>query len=72
MRRFLVECKYELVVELHDDADPEFVIEDNACPDTGPVGQALNELAEEHEEHRTCWACAAKGKNRIICELPAT
>lgn len=61
-----VKCTVYVEVELPDDADASFMIEDNGCPGTGVVGAEIMRLIEHHEESRTCWACAAQGKNEIV------
>lgn len=67
MRTVKVRCSFELTVEIPDDANAEFMIEENGCPATGVVGAALRLLISKHEAAGTCWACAANGKNEIIC-----
>jgi hypothetical protein len=48
-----------------DDADPEFRIEENSSPGTGPVGAALEAAIEEANAVHICWACPS-GTNQII------
>ena len=60
-------CSFEIEVELDDDCwDPEFVIEENCCPGTGPVGAALYRAMDRDDEKGVCWACNLKGSNKII------
>jgi hypothetical protein len=62
-----VRCTYILEVEIPDDCDPEFTIEDNCCPGSGAVGGALRKLMEKHEAPSAgCWACACGGSNVIV------
>ncbi len=66
MKRVTVRCSFTVVVELRDDYDEHFVVEENSCPGTGLVGAALTELMAAHEAASTCWACAAQGENEIL------
>jgi hypothetical protein len=66
MRRITVQCTVEVVVELEDDIDEEFMIEENSCPGTGIVGNAVDRAIEYGEEHGVCWACNLKGQNKIL------
>lgn len=64
-----VRCTYFVEVEFPDDDDDDFIyfdIEDNHCPGTGRVGAATDKLMDLHNEQSTCWACAARGSNKII------
>lgn len=61
-----VRCSFVVDVELPDDCDPYFTIEDNGCPGTGAVQMALEKIMVEHDNASTCWACAAEGKNEIL------
>ena len=70
MKKVKVLCSFFVEVELSDE-DYErrhFIIEDNGCPATGIVGQALNDLMEWSEESGCCWACKASGQNRIVLD----
>jgi hypothetical protein len=53
-------------IELPDDADEEFYVEDNSCPGTGLVGIAVRELVEAQIHSVSCLFCAANGKNKIV------
>lgn len=66
MARYIVQCTYEIEVELSDDVNARFIIEENGCPGTGVVGAALEELMEECDEEGICWACKLGGENRIL------
>lgn len=61
-----VRCSFEVEIDVEDDVDPFFYIEDNGCPGTGPVGAAIDELIETASDNNTCWACGRNGENRII------
>jgi len=61
-----VRCTYLVEVELPDDADVKFIIEENGCPGTGAVGLALEETMKECDAASQCWACALGGKNEIL------
>jgi len=63
-----VRCTFEIDVDVPDDEDYDaiFDIEDNHCPGTGIVGAALERVMADHEETRTCWACALGGKCQIV------
>lgn len=63
---YRVRCTLEIDVDMAGYDNPEFVIEDNSCPATGPVWAALSKVIEDHDEKNTCWACALNGKNEII------
>jgi hypothetical protein len=65
-RIVMVQCTFTIPVEVADIENPEFTIEDNGCPGTGPVGAALAEHMEKHEAEGTCWACALNGECKII------
>lgn len=71
MKRVRVQCTFEVIVEMPDDANVHFVIEDNGCPGTGAVGAELDRLIVEHDAANTCWACACKGENRVLEVLDA-
>jgi hypothetical protein len=59
-------CSYTLEVEIPDDVNPWFYIEDNGCPGTGAVGLKLGQVVDEHDQNSTCWACACDGENKIL------
>lgn len=64
--RVKVRCTIEVEVDIPDEANAHFLIEENGCPATGVVGAALYRLIKNHDDESTCWACAANGKNEII------
>ena len=66
-----VQCTLEVDIEVPDywddeDGKLEFMIEDNTCPGTGLVGTAIETAFEHGNETSICWACALKGKNKIL------
>jgi len=66
MRRITVQCTLQVVVEMEDHIDAEFMIEENSCPGTGIVGNAVADAIEYGDEHGVCWACNLRGENKII------
>ena len=66
MKKIKVQCTFEIEVEVPDDADEYFIIEENGCPATGEVGMAFDKAYEHHNNNDTCWACALKANNKII------
>jgi hypothetical protein len=69
MQKVRVKVAFFVNVEFpdHMTADEiKFVVEENGCPGTGSVGAEIERLIAEGEETSTCWACAAKGKNKIV------
>ena len=67
----LVKCTLELEVEIEapDSCDRDhvmFMIEDDGCPGTGPIGAAIEAKIKEHREAGTCWACAMQGVNEVM------
>ena len=72
MKKYRVLCTFEVEVELPDDCDAVFQIEENGCPGTGVVGNALYACMDECEPEgggAICWACKLNGKNTIIGEI---
>lgn len=61
-----VRCSFVIEVEIADDLDPKFVIEENGCPGTGIVGSTLDAHMDKCDVDGVCWACALQGKNEII------
>ena len=61
-----VRCSFVVEVELPDDANPYFEIEENGCPGTGVVGLAVDQLFERHNNSDVCELCAAQGENAVI------
>lgn len=61
-----VRCSFEVDIELDDDVDPWFCIEDNGCPGSGPVGTAVEEVIARGHEDGYCWACKRAGENVIV------
>jgi len=58
-----------VTIQVPDDMDDHmihFMIEDNGCPGTGPVGAEIERLIAEHGVNHTCWACASQGENTIL------
>lgn len=68
MVRVTVQCTLEVEVMVEDQyADNlEFTIEENSCPGTGNVGNAIDCAISYGEEHGVCWACNLKGQNKIL------
>jgi hypothetical protein len=66
MRKVRVLCTFEIEVEIPDEANAHFVIEENGCPGTGAVGEAIRNLIEAGDEANFCWACNCKGENKIL------
>lgn len=67
-----VKCTFTIPVDVPDKSekyDPKFDVEDNHCPATGFVGQALREHIEYHEAQSTCWACALQATCEIASEV---
>lgn len=65
-----VKCTFTIPVEVPDNLDAKFEIEDNSCPGTRLVGGALSAHIEKHQAASTCWACALGGKCEIIGPVP--
>ncbi len=68
-----VKCTFFVDVEVPSDWDDEvveFVIEENNCPNTGPIGAAVDAVQRAHKAAGTCWACACGGANEIVPDLP--
>lgn len=65
MKRVLVKCVVFVEVELPDDADETFVIEENGCPGTGVVLPALEALIEKQHLSGVCLMCAAGSHNVV-------
>jgi hypothetical protein len=63
-----VRCTFTIPVEVPDssDYDAVFDIEENHCPGTGLVGQAIEEHVERCDEQGICWACQLGGTNEIV------
>lgn len=59
-------CSFVVEVELPDDADEIFMIEENGCPGTGVVGNAVEKLSIKHDESEFCEYCNCEGKNEIV------
>lgn len=55
-------------VEIPDDANARFQIEENSCPGTNVVGAAILAAIEQGDETSTCWACTLGGENKIISQ----
>ena len=71
-RTVRVRCTFELDVEVPADAtddEVQFMLEENSCPWTGPVGSALDAAIERAEQTSTCWCCPA-GSNKVVCFRP--
>ena len=68
--KLLVKCTLLVPIEVPDNEDysPHFDIEDNHCPGTGIVGRAIQDVMEECERKRICWACKLQGENLIVRE----
>ncbi len=66
--KYVVLCKYLIEVEIHDEVDDiaEFIIEDNGCPGTGPMGAALEAVMDRCEKDSTCWACTLGATTKIV------
>jgi bifunctional DNA-binding transcriptional regulator/antitoxin component of YhaV-PrlF toxin-antitoxin module len=69
MKTVMVKCEITIPVEMREDfsADEvQFLIEDNGCPGTGPVGVALRKLLEDSDEQGICLICNLGGSNKIV------
>ena len=68
MVKVTVQCTLEVVVMVQDQyADNlDFTIEENGCPGTGLVGNAIDRAIEHGEDNGVCWACNLKGENKIL------
>lgn len=66
MQKVLVECKIYVEVELPDDVNPEFEIQDNSCPGTRFVGEALDKFMEKAGKSKVCLFCANQCENKIV------
>lgn len=64
--KLLVKCTLFVTVEIDDDSDPQFMIEENSCPGTGSVGAAIDAAMEHAKEKSVCWSCNLRGKNQIV------
>lgn len=66
--KIYVQCTLTVPVEVPDDPeyDSKFDIEENHCPGTGLVGQAIDKAMEEAKVQGVCWACNLHGSNKII------
>lgn len=69
MKKVKVACVIYVEVEIGDDVDEIFVIEENGCPGTGVVFRALLDLLEKHENSSFCVMCTNQCTNHIC---PAT
>lgn len=63
-----VKCEFTIPIEIPDDPeyDMHFDIEDNHCPGTGRVWEALKKHISQCEEAQRCWACALDGTCKIV------
>lgn len=66
MKTIKVRATVVVEVQLSDDSDEHFIIEENSCPGTGVVGSAITAAIAHGDETSTCWACALSGENHII------
>ena len=63
-----VHCSFTIPVEVPDDPeyDPVFDLEENHCPGTGRIGQALDKHIERCDAAGICWACNLGAENKIV------
>lgn len=66
MKKVKVRCTFEIEVNVEDNENSYFFIEENGCPGTGIVGSALNKIIDKADKEHWCWACYLNGKNEII------
>ncbi len=68
MKRVKVRVSFDVVVELCDDDNEVFAIEENSCPGTGLVGHEVYKLIEECWESNVCLFCSTErnGENKIL------
>ena len=64
----LVECTFRIPVEVDEDSNYQFQIEENGCPGTGIVGLAIDEHIEKSDNQNLCWACLLGGSNKIVAD----
>lgn len=74
-----VKVKASVIVEvdLPDDIDPFFCLEENGCPGTDVVGAEIISAINYGDSESVCWACNLQGENKIlsidgvdVCPLP--
>ena len=68
MKTIKVRVTFTLPVEIPDDEDYDanFDIEENHCPGTGRVGNAIEAHIKKHDGLNMCWGCAVEGTCKII------
>lgn len=66
--KLMVKCSYYIEVEVPDNSNYKYNVEENSCPACGPVGKALLKVQEAASLsfQDSCWACACKGENKIV------
>lgn len=64
----LVKCTLFVTIDVPDgDMDAiKFQIEENGCPGTGLVGNAIESACRAGFNADTCWACNLNGTNEIV------
>lgn len=76
MKTIRVRCTLDINVEVPADMDDhqlQFSIEENSCPGTSWVGNAIDQHMELYEKEKNgfCWACALHGTNMILKDRSA-